>query len=159
MTIGRRNLVWMATLAALAAAGTAAETRTYGADVDRDEATPIAAIVADPEAWAGKQVRIEGTVVGVCAKKGCWMELESRDGQRLRVKVEDDVIVFPPEAEGRWAVAQGTVELLELTREQYAGWLRHLAEEQGQEYDEASVGDGPYRLVQIKGEGAQIVAE
>jgi len=91
--------------------------------------------------------------------KGCWMELESRDAQHLRVKVDDGVIVFPPAAEGRWAVAQGTVELMEMTREQYTGWLRHLAEEQGRDFDEATVGEGPYRLVQIRGEGAEIVAD
>jgi len=159
MLIVRRNVIWIVLAATLAAGGAAAETQTYGAGVDLDEATPIGVIVADPETWAGKQVRIEGTVVGVCAMKGCWMELESRDAQRLRVKVDDGVIVFPPAAEGRWAVAQGTVELMELTREQYTGWLRHLAEEQGRDFDEATVGEGPYRLVQIRGEGAEIVAD
>ena len=159
MLIVRRNVIWIVLAAALAAGGAAAETQTYGAGVDLDEATPIGVIVADPEAWAGKQVRIEGTVVGVCTMRGCWMELESRDAQRLRVKVDDGVIVFPPAAEGRWAVAQGTVELIELTREQYTGWLRHLAEEQGRDFDEATVGEGPYRLVQIRGEGAEIVAD
>lgn len=59
------------------------------------------------------------------------MELESRDGDHLRVKVDDDVIVFPRDAEGRWAVAEGTVAVQDLTREQYTGWLRHLADEQG----------------------------
>ncbi len=128
----------------------------YGDGVDLTETTPIRDIVADPEAWAGKEVRVEGRVTGVCAKKGCWMELESPGEHHLRIKVEDDVIVFPAEAEGRLALAQGTVEVKELSREEYTGWQRHLAEEQGETFDENSVGEGPYRLVQIKGTGAEI---
>ncbi len=144
---------------ALAFTAAAADRESYGEGVDLKAVTPIRDIVADPEAWAGKMVRVEGKVTGVCPKKGCWMELESLDGDHLRVKVEDDVIVFPKEAEGRWAVAQGKVDVQDLTREQYTGWMRHLAEEQGKEFDETSVGDGPYQLVQIKGTGAQIDAE
>lgn len=151
-----RIMTWGLLLSTLTAGGAAAETATYGAGVTLESTTPIRDIVVDPEAWAGQQVRVEGRVVGVCAKKGCWMELESPDDHRLRIKVEDDVIVFPRDAEGRQAVAEGTVEVHELTREQYAGWLRHLAEEQGETFDEASVGDGPYRLVQIRGTGAEI---
>ena len=147
------------TLILMVAASAVAENERFGAEVDLQTITPIRDIVTDPDAWASKTVRVEGKVVGVCAKKGCWMELESRAGDRLRIKVEDDVIVFPRESEGRWAVAQGTVEVKDLTREQYAGWLRHLAEEQGDTLDEASVGEGPYRLVQIKGTGAEISAD
>ena len=137
-------------------AGALADLEAFGDGVELETATPIRDIVKDPKAWEGKTVRVEGTVHGVCAKKGCWMELESRDGDLLRVKVEDDVIVFPREAAGRWAAAQGKVEVQELTREQYEGWLRHLAEENGETFDEASVGEAPYRVVQIRGTGAEI---
>ncbi len=136
----------------------AAEPAVYGDGVDLADTTPIGDIVADPEAWAGKTVRVEGKVTGVCPKKGCWMELASPDDHHLRIKVEDDVIVFPAEAEGHRAVAQGTVEVKELSRDQYVDWQRHLAEEQGEDFDEASVGEGPYRLVQVKGTGAKIAS-
>lgn len=154
-----RIVLWNLTLALVVAAGAIADRERFGTGVDIQTTASIRDIVADPDAWVGKTVRVEGKVAGVCAKKGCWMELESDDGDHLRVKVEDDVIVFPREAEGRWAVAQGTVEVKDLTREQYSGWLRHLAKEQGETFDEASVGDGPYRLVQIKGIGAEIDSE
>lgn len=152
--MSRQLTLWI--LTALIAAGAAADLQRFGTGVEIARTTPIRDIVGDPDTWAGKAVRVEGQVTGVCAKKGCWMELESLDGDRLRIKVEDDVIVFPREAEGRWAAAQGMVDVLELTREQYAGWLRHLAEEKGESFDEASVGEGPYRIVQIQGTGAEI---
>lgn len=135
---------------------TANDTAVYGAGVEIAEATSIAAILAEPSAWVGKLVRVEGTVVGVCTKKGCWMELESLDGNRLRVQVEEDVIVFPQEAKGAWAAAQGVVELRELTREQYVNWKSHLAEDQGKTFDAAGIGEGPFQTVQIAGTGAEI---
>jgi hypothetical protein len=92
--------------------------------------------------------------------KGCWMELSEdpagKEPARLRVKVDDDVIVFPVTAEGKLAVAEGVVEAIPMTREQYTGWLAHLAEERGQKLDPATVGEGPFRILQIRGTGARI---
>ena len=68
----------------------------------------------------------------------------------------DDVIIFPADATGRQAVAQGQVEVLDMTRERYEGWMQHLAEEQGETFDPSTIGEGPYRLVQIRGTGAEI---
>jgi len=154
MTRTRRFCFTLALLSLLTAPALSAT--TYGDGVSLEDTTPIGEILAEPEAWAGKVVRVEGEITGVCAMKGCWMELENAEGERLRIKVEDDVLVFPSEAQGANAIAQGKVEVREMTREQWVGWQRHLAEEQGQSFDEASLGDGPYRLVQIRGIGAEI---
>lgn len=133
---------------------------TYGAGVKLAETTSIAKILADPDAYVGKAVRIEGRVLEVCPMKGCWMELsedpEGKGPARLRVKVDDDVIVFPVTAEGKLAVAEGVVEAIPMTREQYTGWLAHLAEERGETFDPATVGEGPFRILQIRGTGARI---
>jgi hypothetical protein len=59
-------------------------------------------------------------------------------------------------SKGSLAVAEGTVEAIPMTREQYAGWLEHLAEERGEKFDAASVGEGPFRILQLKGTGARI---
>ena len=52
--------------------------------------------------------------------------------------------------------AVGYQVTLDMERDAYVAWRRHLAEELGQTFDEASVGDGPYRIVQIAGTGAEI---
>jgi Domain of unknown function (DUF4920) len=131
--------------------------KTYGAGVKTAETTSMAKILADPDAWVGKKVRIEGKVVDVCPMKGCWMELEEANGgAKMKVKVDDGVIVFPVDAKGKLAVAEGVVESIPMTRERYVAWLEHLAEEKGEKLDPATVGDGPYRIFQIKGAGAEI---
>ncbi len=134
-----------------------AETKTYGAGVKEPETTSVGKMLAHPDAYVGKTVRIEGQVVDVCPMKGCWMELEERDGgTRLRVKVDDGVIVFPVDAKGKAAVAEGTLEAISMSREQYVGWLQHLAEERGQTFDPKTVGEGPFKIYQLRGTGARI---
>ena len=131
--------------------------KEYGKGVTVPETTSMARILADPDAWVGKRVRIEGKVMDVCPMAGCWMELQEGDGvSKLRVKVEDGLIVFPVTAKGKLAVAEGTVEAIPMTKEQYVGWLEHLAEERGEKFDAASVGEGPFRVLQLKGTGARI---
>ena len=132
---------------------------SYGNGVSLTETTSIREILARPDDFVGKTVRIEGPVLDVCPMKGCWMELGAAQGDgtaSLRVKVDDGVITFPVTAKGKLAVAEGKVEALPMSREQYVGWLAHLAEERGETFDPASVGEGPFCILQIHGTGAKI---
>ena len=122
------------------------------------EVTSIEEILAEPDDWAGKKVQISGEVTGVCAKQGCWMDLTSVSDATLRVKVDDGVIVFPQESVGRQAVAEGEVEILDLERDKYEAWLRHVAEEEDREFDPAEIGESPYRIVRLRGLGSEIQA-
>lgn len=157
-----RNKILSAALAAAfwmltPAVSPAAEVEVYGDGVDVAEATAILDIVADPDAFIGKTVRIEGTVLDVCPKKGCWIEVGS-GGESIQVKVDDDVIVFPAAAKGRIANAQGKVEAIDMDRDRYLAWLGHVAEEKGETFDAstADIGDGPYRIIRIRGTGARL---
>jgi hypothetical protein len=84
------------------------------------------------------------------------MDIADEAGRSLRIQVEDGVLVFPSDAVGRPAVAQGTVTMKEMTRADYVAWQRHLAEEGGKPFDEAALGEGPFRVVHIAGTGARI---
>lgn len=133
------------------------EGKSYGSGVTVAETTSMAKILADPDAWVGKKVRIEGKVVDVCPMAGCWMEMEEGEGgTKMRVKVADGVIVFPVDAKGKLAVAEGVVESIPMTREKYVDWLQHIADETGKAFDASKVGEGPFRVLQIQGTGARI---
>ncbi len=115
-----------------------AKTR-YGAGLTLAESTPVATLLDHAEEHVGKAVRVEGTVADVCAKAGCWLEIRAGEGERsLRVKVKDGEIVFPTSARGHQAIAEGTFEARELDRAAYVRWAKHLAEEQGRPFDEAT---------------------
>lgn len=132
--------------------------RSFGAGVTLAEATPVEALLERPDEFVGRRVRVEGTVVDVCAAAGCWMELRSGEaGRTVRVKVEDGEIVFPIAARGRAASAEGDVEALEMSRERYLDYRHHIADETGVEFDPSTVeGEGPFRVLQIRGRGAEI---
>ena len=84
-----------------------------GAGVSLKDATPIADVVKNPDAFVGKTIRIDGTATAVCQHMGCWLavsETDSADAATVRLKVEDGVIVFPVSAKGKKVSAQGTFE-------------------------------------------------
>ena len=128
---------------------------SFGKGVSIQEKTDIESILARPDDFDGRQVAIEGTVVGVCTMMGCWMELENAKGKKLRIKVKDGVIVFPKEAFGKHSIAQGTVERLTFSREEYMDYARYEAKERGRKFDPDSV-EPPYELIQLRGSGALV---
>lgn len=118
------------------------------------EAVTVDAILADPTAYKGKTVRVEGMITDVCPKRGCWFELAGGEpGKKLRFKVTDGEMVFPPDSKGMYAVAQGEVSVKEMTLEQTKEYAEYQAKEYGKPYDPASV-TKPEAIVRIDGTGA-----
>jgi hypothetical protein len=146
-------------LAAVSACASPAPEASYaqlGEPLTVAEATSISAILADPDAYVGEQLRVEGTVVGVCEHRGCWMAISGEnDGEQLRVKVDDGVIVFPMTAMGLHARAEGVMEKLELTVDQLIAQAEQQAEEHGTEFDPATITE-PRTIYQLRGLGAEI---
>lgn len=132
------------------------EGQVYGAGVEDVETVSISSIAADPEAFNGKTVRVEGMVTDVCAKRGCWMELAGDSaGEKARFKVNDGEMVFPMSAKGKLAVAQGTVITQKLSLEDTRALEAHFAKEAGHEFDPQSVSEGK-TVFRIQGTGAVI---
>ncbi len=144
-----------ATATAPGASPTAAPTgQSFGAGVTLTDTVSIDAILADPKAYKGKTVRVEGMVLDVCPKRGCWMELAGKEpGHKLKFKVTDGEMVFPMDAKGKVAVAQGEVSVKELTLDETKEYAKYQAEEYGKPYDEASI-TKPQLIVQLSGTGA-----
>ncbi len=102
----------------------------YGDGVTIEQAVAVETLLASPDDYIGKTVRIDGVITGVCKKRGCWMQVTDPDtGNGVRIKVDDGVIVFPYEAMGKKASAEGVFEAITLTPEQ----LQARAEQQAAE--------------------------
>ena len=116
MRLWRMSGVMLAVLG-LSAGVLAAEGTKYGEGVSLKEATPIAQLMAHPDDYVGKKIRVDGVVSAVCEEMGCWIEIKEADASKgLRFKVEDGVIVFPVTAKGKKASAEGTFEKLDLAK-------------------------------------------
>ncbi len=137
------------TAAALDIAGT-----KYGAGVTLKDNTLVSQILANPEAWVGKRVRVEGDVDDVCQMRGCWFSLKGdQPGKTMKFKVTDGEMEFPKDSAGMHAVAEGTVRLIPLSLEQTRKVKQHEADEQGKPFDPNSV-TAPETLVRLDGIGA-----
>ncbi len=134
----------------------AEEWKTFGAGVSLENTTKISEILKYPEKFTGQRVLIKGRVVDVCKKRGCWMEIASdEEFQTIMIKVNDGEIVFPLEGKGHLSLVEGTVEKLEVSKEQLIQQQKHHAEEADKEFDSASVTKGKI-IYRIRGLGAKI---
>ena len=133
-----------------------AKMTTYGNGVHLQEITKISDLLATPENYIGKRVKVEGMVLEVCAKRGCWIYLASdRLYEKIQIKVTDGVIVFPMSASGKQARVEGVVEELKMSKDDLIKYKKHLAEEQGRSFDPASIREGE-KIIRIIGLGAEI---
>jgi hypothetical protein len=128
----------------------------FGAEITLSESTKISEILENPDEYLGKKVLVEGTVIDVCKKAGCWLEIASDvPNQKIKIKVKDGDIVFALEVKGGSALVEGIVYSIELDEEEVKEYFQHLAEETGKEFDSTAVA-GPMTIYQIKGLGAEI---
>ena len=145
-----------ATTTTAAVAATGGDTFGAGVSLAASDNLPIDKLLADPNAYKGKTVRVEGMIVDVCPRRGCWMELAGEQpGKKLKFKVTDGEMVFPIDAKGKWAVAQGEVSVRELSLEQSREYTEYQCKETNQPYDPASV-TKPIQVVMLAGTGATI---
>ncbi|MCB1162509.1 MAG: DUF4920 domain-containing protein [Candidatus Krumholzibacteriia bacterium] len=137
----------------LAAAG---ET-TYGEGVSSRETVAVSTLLADPDAYVGKVVRVQGPAVGVCEHRGCWINIGAdKDGESVRVKVQDGVIVFPPEILGETVIAEGVWTANKLDLETTKAYCGAQAEKTGDKFNPESVTEC-MTLYQITGTGAVVL--
>jgi len=127
-----------------------------GKPLTAGEPMPLATLMAKPGDYTGKTVQVKGKITEVCEMMGCWMDLVNDEGQKIRIKVNDGEIVFPKDASGKMAIAEGTMNKLELTREQAVARAKEEAAEKKRKFDPASV-KGPMTIYQIQGTGAVIL--
>jgi len=137
----------------------APEGKVYGAGVSSSEVVKVSEVLADPDSYLGKTVRVQGPVVGVCKHRGCWIEIASDvEQQKIQLKVEDGEIVFPPEIMGEETIVEGVLEGIPLTHDQAVAYLEHEANCQKEKFDPATVPADGITFYRIKGTGAVVMA-
>ena len=132
----------------------AAEARKYGQPLGLKDEVKVTEILASPDKYAGKKVRVKGLVTDVCEERGCWIKIGA-DKQEIMFKVEDGVIAFPMAAKGSPVVAEGTVSKRVLTVEQQKAMCDKEAKALSKKADYGKI-TGPKTIVRIEGVGAEI---
>jgi len=131
--------------------------KVYGAGVTLEETVAIEALLAEPESFVGKSIRVDGVITGVCKMRGCWMKVSDPEtGDGVRIKVEDGVIVFPYTAMGNKASAEGVFEAIPVAVEEAKH--KEKAAEQGEDHEACTEGAVKKKdvIYQIRGTGAVV---
>lgn len=128
--------------------------KVYGKGVAATDTVRVGALLANPDAWVGKTIRLEGKAVAVCQHRGCWVDLASDvEGQTVRVKVNDGDIVFPPELVGDLVLAEGVWTANKLDLETTKKVCEAEAKKDGKAFDANAV-TSCRTLYQLSGTGA-----
>lgn len=150
--MARHTLLLLALAAAVAAPALASDPqgKHFGAAFTDAKVVPLADVMADLEKFAGKTIKVEGTIKDVCQNKGCWLVVT--DGEReMRVTFKDYGFFVPKDSRDRKVVLEGTVATKTLTE----GAARHYAEESGRKVDPASI-SGPQEVVTMVATGVEL---
>ncbi len=127
----------------------------YGETFSDEGAVPVQAVVAERHHYLGRAVKIEGTVVEVCQMAGCWLTLQTGDGDNIRILVArkengDYAFTVPKDISGRRVVVQGMLAEETLLE----GTQRHLAEDAGRVVDDETL--TPTTELQVTAQGVLV---
>jgi len=112
-----------AAAAAAPAVSAAANVGKYGAPLGSAPPEALASVLAAPDRFAGRPVRVEGHVRRACTAMGCWMELaESGDAAApaCRVIMKDHSFFVPTDSAGASARVEGTLSVRRIEPAQVA---------------------------------------
>jgi hypothetical protein len=91
-------------------------TLTRGEPLKGEKAVKLSELLAKPQAYDTKVVRVEGQVRKACEKKGCWMELApDAKSPGVRVTFKDYGFFVPLDSAGSQARVEGVVKVAELS--------------------------------------------
>ncbi|MGE7774601.1 DUF4920 domain-containing protein [Chitinophaga sp. NPDC101104] len=156
-----RTILSLFAAALLAAGGAQAQTRiepaapgvTYGKSIDAQGAVALNDLekqIGSDTSYTGK---IEGKVVEVCKKKGCFMKLERENGEAVMVKFTDYAFFMPQNIVGKTVVLEGKAKVTETSVER----LRHYAEDAGKSKTEIEKINTPKKDIVIVADGVVVV--
>ncbi|GGE08701.1 MULTISPECIES: DUF4920 domain-containing protein [Sphingobacterium] len=126
----------------------------YGKKVDKKGAITVKQLeknLASQETYTGK---VEGEVVQVCTKKGCFLTLKTEAGKEpIMVRFTDYGYFVPQDLIGKTVVLEGKAKVKETTVE----WQKHYAEDMGKSKEEIAKIDKPRKDISLVADGVLVV--
>lgn len=150
-----KSLLLALTLCLVMTSNLSAKELQLGNTVKMELEQPIESLLANPQQFVDKEVTIKGTIGKVCKKRGCWADFESGNS-KLRVKVADGEIEIPLHTIGSEAYASGVFVAKHLNKEQTIAYLKHMAKDAGEAFDETAIENG-ITLYQLKSNAVKIL--
>lgn len=126
----------------------------YGKKIDKSGAVSVKKLesnLAKSKTFDGK---IEGQVVQVCKKKGCFLTLKREgDQEPIMVRFTDYAYFVPEDLIGKTVVIEGKAKVKETTVE----WQKHYAEDMGKSKEEIAKINKPKQDISVVADGVLVV--
>ena len=123
-----------------------------GAAIGNSKKVSLAKVIANPQKYAGKMVRVSGVIVRSCKTEGCWLELAPKENEKaVRVKMKDHAFFVPLDSAGATAKAEGIFTIKTLSKEM----VDHLIEEDGAKFENRNA-DGTVTEITFEATGVEL---
>ena len=124
-----------------------------GAPIGTAKKVSLAKVLASPEKYSGKLVRVEGVVVRSCKMEGCWAELapEKDTSKTVRVKMKDHAFFIPLQSAGSFARVEGVFTVKTIGKAE----ADHMIAEDGAKFDKRNE-DGSVTEVSFEATGIEL---
>lgn len=140
-------------LTALSFAQTAYTGQKFGEEVKPGDVKPAGKMETAMGDKKTVEMKIEGKVVDVCKKKGCWMTLEMPNGDPMRVTFKDYAFFMPMDIVGKKVVLDGLAKKQTISVET----LRHYAEDAKKSPEEVAKITDPRKELAFEAKGVVIL--
>lgn len=123
----------------------------YGAGVTSGTTYDVPTVLANPTKYTHQDsVRVKGTILQTCKKKGCWVRVGTPE-QNLLVRTKDHAYFVPIDSDGREVVIEGKLSAAEHS----VAMRKHLLEDAGKPEEAAKVTE-PERGYELIADGVAI---
>lgn len=140
-------------IGAFAFAQTSFTGQKFGENVTPGNVKPVAKMENAMGDKTTADMKIEGKVVDVCKKKGCWMTLEMPNGEPMRVTFKDYAFFMPMDVVGKKVVLDGIAKKQTISVET----LRHYAEDAKKTPEEVAKITDPKKELAFEAKGVVIL--
>ena len=127
----------------------------FGEKIDPKGAESLDAVITQLATKDEIETKIKGTVTSVCKKKGCWMNVQSEQGEEIFVKFKDYGFFMPLDCEGQEVIMRGKA----YTEVTSVDELRHYAEDEGKSQEEIEKITEPISELKFMSDGVVLFAE
>ena len=125
----------------------------YGEKISTDGALSFSDVVRKVQGGNDfSNVKFIAKVTDVCPKKGCWLKLETPQGEEVMVKMKDYAFFLPVAAKGKQVVIEGEV----IMKTTSIAELKHYAEDAKKTQAEIDAIKEPKKEVRVTAKGIVI---
>ena len=127
---------------------------SYGKKVDQKGAISVKQLEQVLESKPSFYGKVQGEVVQVCTKKGCFLTLKrDADKEPIMVRFTDYAYFVPQDLIGKTVVLEGKAKVKETTVE----WQKHYAEDMGKSKDEIAKINKARKDISLVADGVLVV--